>query len=93
MRERIKANAVCSSKNYAASKRVHKAHLERNHAAFALLAKTENGIGKGDSTLSHDRQMAITNAKVKVSIWGHIQTVTKTDYEEHYAPLGFPIVG
>ena len=93
MRERIKRNAVCSSKNYTASKRVHRAWLEERHSTFELMAKSKMGDTQEESTLSLDRQMAISNAKVKVRVFDKVMTITKAEYEEHYAPAGFSIIG
>lgn len=38
MRQRINKAAICSSANYAASKRVHKQHLEEAHASFCAFS-------------------------------------------------------
>lgn len=54
MRKRIKTAAICSSDNYAVSKRAHKQMLERNHvdnaAVFATISST-NVTHKSDLEL------------------------------------------
>ena len=57
MRKRIKATAVCSSANYAASKKVHRLMLETNHKENeALLMTISNSV-------------TITPTKSDIELW------------------------
>ena len=44
MRKRFRTSAICSSDNYAASKRAHKQMLERNHVDNAVVFATISSI-------------------------------------------------
>lgn len=62
MRKRINANAVCSSENYAASKRIHKAMLKRVHSTFGMTVVSDS------KPLSLKRQVALDNMPVVVKV-------------------------
>ena len=55
MRKRIRTSAICSSDNYAASKRAHKQMLERNHvensATFMAISNSVTITPKSDLEL------------------------------------------
>lgn len=87
MRKRINANAVCSSENYAASKRVHQTMLKAKHNSFHMFAASEKC-----EELSIKRQIVLDNMPVVVKVFGKEITITKREYEEHYKALGFKII-
>lgn len=96
MRERFNPNAVCSSKNYTASKRAHKALLKARHASFALSIKAARAEEAEEITLKR-RMLAPsttttktnttkTNVTTKVfaKLFGKLVEVTKDKFKEAY---------
>lgn len=84
MRKRINRAAVCSSENYEVSRRLHLESVINSHNTFtgmavAREAKDYNGIN----------YEALTDKYVTVKVFGKPIKVTKKEYEERYAPLGF----
>lgn len=85
MRKRINTKAICSSDNYRASKRVHKAMLERNHQAFTAM------VVSGEIVIE-EKEIATPKAEInpksiRVKIFGRWTTFSWEYYVSH--PLGF----
>lgn len=96
MRKRINPNAVCSSENYSASKRVYINKIKRDHEAFSLMALSKIREEK-EEELTFERRMALQKMKerdsyVYVKCFGKATKITKERYEKYYKPYGIEAV-
>ena len=90
MRERFNPNAVCSSKNYAASKRAHRALLKMKHNSFDLSIKSARS--EGAEEISIKRRMLTSSVstaktstvKVFAKLFGRLVEVSKEKFLEAY---------
>lgn len=76
MRQRINVNAICSSANYRASKRVHSSALERAHASFEKTLEEAKALGKQALPI-------IKPTLVKIRVLGKEMTITYSEWESH----------
>lgn len=88
MRKRFNPCAICSSENYIASKKAHRAMLREAHKSFnvSLFSVAEPVENEG---LSIKRQIALDKMPVKVKVLGRLITITKKEFNEVFAPAGF----
>lgn len=77
MRKRINRNAICSSENYKASKRVHQEFLHELHSSFCIAGYSDS------SPLSQDRLMFRQHRMVTIKVFGKVLQVTEKEYEAH----------
>lgn len=76
MRKRINANAICSSDNYRASKKVHQNMLKEKHKNFSFMAV---------STSSNP--IHYTPKYKTIKVFGKEITITMEEYNEHCKDL------
>lgn len=89
MRTRHKINAVCSSENYSASRRLHKEYLKEKHDSFSMMAvstPSEKQATRNDNPLKRFIPDYVT-----IRVFGKPMRVTRSQYEEHCQ--GFAIIG
>ncbi len=93
MRERFNPNAVCSSKNYAASRRAHRALLKMKHSSFDFSIKSARAEEAEEISLSRrmlapstttKRPVVVTNNKVFAKLFGKLVEVNKDKFKEAY---------
>lgn len=77
MRKRINKNAVCSSENYSASKRVHQEYLKESHSSFCALKVSDS------EPLSQDRLLFRQHRMVTIRVFGKPLQVTEKEYTTH----------
>lgn len=75
MRKRFNPNALCSSDNYKASKKAHKAFISERHSHFTGIAVS------GKITIRQDSKV--------IRVFGKNLRITIDEYNEHCAHLGF----
>ncbi len=91
-RKRFNPAALASSDHYAASKKAHRAYLQRNHSSFSFTSfegKEESSNNEESEGLSIKRQIALDRMPVKVKLFGKVKTITRKEFEELYVPAGF----
>lgn len=76
MRPRININAICSSANYRASKRVHASYLEKAHASFEETLQEARELGQQVMPI-------IKPTLVKIRVLGKVITVTYSEWETY----------
>lgn len=84
MRKRFKVAAICSSENYEASRKAHLESIIEGHKTFTGMSVSRTSTDYNGITYS-----SFIKDKVTVKVFGKPVQVTKKEYEEHYAPLGF----
>lgn len=79
MRKRINRAAICSSENYAASKKLHKQMLNEKHSHFSYLSTT--------GEVSIDQPILVNRKPVQryktIRIFGKEMKLTIEEYREH----------
>lgn len=90
-RKRFNPAALASSDHYAASKKAHRAYLQRNHSSFSFTSfeGKEESSNEEKEDLSIKRQIALDRMPVKVKLFGKVKTITRKEFEELYVPAGF----
>lgn len=81
MRKRFNPNAVCSSENYSASKRIHKELLQERHNSFSVNMATFSSVegeGKKAALLPVAKSHMVT-----IHVFGQPVKVTQEEYENH----------
>lgn len=79
MRSRINRAAICSSSNYALSKRLHREYLKEAHASFT-----------GFSFSTSSEEPAWHPATKTIMVFGKPMVITYSEYEErNLKELGF----
>lgn len=92
MRTRHKVNAVCSSENYSASKRIHREYLKEKHDSFSMLAvSTPSTKDTKEVTKNSNPLKKFIPDYVTIRVFGKPMRVTRREYEEHCQ--GFAIIG
>ncbi len=81
MRRRINKNAVCSSENYSASKRVHQSALQEAHSSFSLMAVSSKVAEEDKITLG--KQFLRAAQLVTINVFGKPLKITKSEYDKH----------
>lgn len=79
MRKRVNRAAVCSSENYAASRRLHMAYLSEKHSHFNEM--TVDGTLSFDQPIFQKGQMMPQFKTIRV--FGHDMRVTIEEYNTH----------
>lgn len=84
MRKRIKRNAICSSDNYKASKKIHYEYLKEKHSHFSgLYISGEISI---DTPVIKDN--TFTPKFKTIKIWGKDMRVSIEEYNTYCKDLG-----
>lgn len=91
-RKRFNRNAICSSENYIASKKAHRAMLKEHHASFSLTAMSDYSEDEKNEGLSIKRQIALDRMPVTVSLFGIKRVITMGEYNKELKHLGYPII-
>lgn len=86
MRKRINRNAVCSSENYSASKRVHADFLKEKHDHFCGLMIS--GEIKFDVPVVTPEGSFEPKFRT-ITIWGKQMTLTIEEFKTHYTKCNF----
>ena len=84
MRKRINKAAICSSENYEASRKLHIETLINNHQSFSGMAVSRTANDYNGINFHRDSGNYVT-----VKVFGKPIRITKEEYNEHYAHLGF----
>lgn len=88
MRKRFNPNAVCSSENYAASKRAHRAMLEEAHASFS--EPVCSGKDKSEELAAKVKLFRAVSL-VTISVFGKPLRITREEFKSIAKPLGFKL--
>ena len=85
MKKRVNKNAVCSSDNYRASKKLHIDMLKEKHNTFVPVEDSLDSV-KGTNPLK------LSVVMVSISIFGKKITITKDEYDEHCQGMKYQYV-
>lgn len=77
MRKRINKNAVCSSENYSASRRVHQEYLKELHNSFCTLGVSDS------EPLSQNRLLFRQYRMVTIRVFGKPLQITEKEYSTY----------